>query len=965
MSALLQIFDTEGAEQLLSGNAPLLLSGRERVYRVAEGKVDVFLVRLENGEPAGQRHHVTRVEAGRLLLGIDFDSLAPGWGLMAVGGPGTRLQLIERKRLAGGERDAELLPLIEEWVGGLTSRFRRHLPPKVVQMLEVGTALDLADGTAALSRQPLVWVRQEAGESHLLAQERLRLDAETGIFPLPDYLWLQAKGEGARLSAVNGADWLREDADWKALDGFHRMALDGLRWLTESGDEEEAQRLRQRLASEYATVEGALHELTAIVGTRKKARPGLGEGDRLLAACRIVGEASHIKIVPHPASLRGAVQLDPLANIARASHIRTRKIALKGEWWKQDAGPLLGYFEEGGEPVALLPRADCASYELHDPGTGTITRVDAELAEKLQGFAYSLYRSFGAEKLNLLGVMRFGAAGRLRDMATIGIMGGLIGLLGLLTPVATGYLIDTVIPSADTGQLAQLTVALIAVAFGTTMFELTRGFSQLRLEGKMDGTIQSAVWDRLLKLPATFFRDYTAGDLAVRANGITEIRQTLSGTTLSSILSALFSVFSLILMFFYSSKLAWIGLGLVVLAILISVGLSFLTLRHERKLAEIEGKISGLVLQLLNGIAKLRASGAESRAFSLWSKEFGKQQQFAFKAENTRNIVQVVTSVYPLLTSMVFFATVAFFFGGDKLSTGEFLAFNSAAGTFMGSMVGLTNTLMGVLGIVPTYERAKPILHGIPEVDEAKADPGQLNGAIEVSNVTFSYGPDEPLILHNVSLQIHPGEFVALVGPSGSGKSTLFRLLLGFEQPNSGSIYYDGQDLAGLDVTAVRRQLGVVLQNGTLMAGDIFTNIIGSAPLTLQDAEEAARMCGLDDDIKDMPMGMHTVVSDGGGTLSGGQRQRLLIARAIVTKPRILYFDEATSALDNRTQAIVSSSLDKLQATRVVIAHRLSTVVNADRIFVMQGGRIVQQGSYDELMKQGGLFAELAKRQVA
>ncbi len=965
MSALRQRFETEGSEQRLAGNAPLLLGGREQVYRVAEGKVDLFLIRLDEGEPAGQRHHVHRVEAGQLLLGIDFDRLAPGWGLLTVGGPGTRLQLIERRRLVGGGHDAELLPLIEEWVAGLTSRLRRQLPPKIVKMLQAGSALELADGTAALSREPVLWVRQEAGESHLLAQPQLRLEVGAGRLPLPDHLWLQAQGEGACLSAVSGNEWLREDPEWAALDGFHRLALQGLHWLIEVAEQEEAQRLRQRLANEQTTVEEALHELTAIIGNHRQPRPAVGEGDCLLAACRLVGEAAQIRIVPHPAALRGDVQLDPLANIARASHIQLRRVALKDEWWRQDAGPLLGYFEGGGEPVALLPRADGVSYELHDPGSGSVSRVDAALAGQLQGFAFSFYRAFGAERLDLLGLLRFGVAGRQRDMVTIGLMGVLVGLLGLLTPVATGHLIDAVIPSADHGQLAQLTLALIAVAFGTTMFELTRGFSQLRLEGKMDGVLQSAVWDRLLKLPATFFSNYTAGDLAMRANGITEIRRALSGTTLSSMLSALFSVLSLGLMFLYSSTLAWIGLGLVLLAITISAGLSWITLRHERQLAEVEGRISGLVLQLLNGVAKLRASGAESRAFARWSKAFGQQQTLAFKAENSRNVVQVVNAVFPLLTSMVFFAAMAFMLDAGGLTTGEFLAFNAAAGTFTGAMVGLTNTVIGVLGIVPIYERAKPILRGIPEVDDAKADPGQLEGAIEVSNVSFSYGPDQPLILQDVSLQIHPGEFVALVGPSGSGKSTLFRLLLGFEQPNAGSIYYDGQELAGLDITAVRRQLGVVLQNGSLMAGDIFTNIIGSAPLTLRDAEEAAKMCGLDEDIKAMPMGMHTVVSDGGGTLSGGQRQRLLIARAIVTKPRILYFDEATSALDNRTQAIVSASLEKLQATRVVVAHRLSTVINADRIFVLQGGRIVEQGCYDELLQQGGLFAELAKRQVA
>jgi ABC-type bacteriocin/lantibiotic exporter with double-glycine peptidase domain len=276
----------------------------------------------------------------------------------------------------------------------------------------------------------------------------------------------------------------------------------------------------------------------------------------------------------------------------------------------------------------------------------------------------------------------------------------------------------------------------------------------------------------------------------------------------------------------------------------------------------------------------------------------------------------------------------------------------------------MTGAIVTVLAIVPLYERAKPILHSLPEVDAAKADPGRLRGDIEVSHLSFSYqAADGPQILRDLSLSIRAGQFVAIVGPSGSGKSTLLRCLLGFEQPSSGAIFYDGQDMSVVDITAIRRQLGVVLQNGQILPGDIFKNIVGASGLTLDDAWEAARLCGLEQDIKDMPMGMHTVVVGGG--LSGGQQQRLLIARAIVHKPRIIYFDEATSALDNKTQALVSASLEQLDATRIVIAHRLSTVRNADLIVVLEGGLVREQGTFEQLMERNGLFAQLAARQIA
>jgi ATP-binding cassette subfamily C protein len=324
----------------------------------------------------------------------------------------------------------------------------------------------------------------------------------------------------------------------------------------------------------------------------------------------------------------------------------------------------------------------------------------------------------------------------------------------------------------------------------------------------------------------------------------------------------------------------------------------------------------------------------------------------------------VFNAAYPIITSLAIFATLAAS-QARGLSTGQFLAFSAAFAQLLFAALQLSAALISILRVIPIYERAKPILETLPEADQGKADPGELWGEIEINHVSFRYKDNGPLVLKDVSLHIKPGEFVALVGPSGSGKSTFLRLLLGFESPESGAIYYDGQDLTGLDMGSVRQQIGVVLQNGKIMSGLLMQNIIGSSLLSVDDAWEAARMAGLDEDIRRMPMGMFTMVSEGGGTFSGGQRQRLMIARAIAHKPRIVFFDEATSALDNRTQEIVSRSLEGLHATRVVIAHRLSTISNAHRIYVVDGGRIVQTGTYSELIAQPGLFADLAKRQTA
>jgi ABC-type bacteriocin/lantibiotic exporter with double-glycine peptidase domain len=382
---------------------------------------------------------------------------------------------------------------------------------------------------------------------------------------------------------------------------------------------------------------------------------------------------------------------------------------------------------------------------------------------------------------------------------------------------------------------------------------------------------------------------------------------------------------------------------------------------------KVEGRISALVLQLLTGVSKLRVTGAESRAFAEWAREFAQKKKLALRTGMIEGWLATFNAAFPVVSAMlIFWVLLTYVQGpGASMSAGHFIAFYTAFGTFLAQMLQLSNAAMSVLLVVPLYERAQPILDAMPEVDTTKADPGELAGRIDVDHVSFRYVEDGPLILNDVSIQIAAGEYVAIVGPSGSGKSTLFRMLLGLDNPESGAIYFDGKNLSQLDVAKTRRRMGTVMQTGKIRNGSIFENIVGSSPLTMEDAWEAARMAGFDLDVKQMPMGMQTMLQQGGMTLSGGQRQRLMIARAIVNKPRILLLDEATSALDNRTQAIVSQSLQGLQATRVAIAHRLSTIRHADKIYVLEGGRLAQAGTYDELSSQSGLFADLIRRQVA
>ena len=696
---------------------------------------------------------------------------------------------------------------------------------------------------------------------------------------------------------------------------------------------------------------------------RERTQTGSSQ-ELLLAATGAIGRALGIPI--HPPAHSDNWQ-NPVEAIARASRIRLRQITLRGQWWQTASTPVLAYTVDDC-PVALLPTA-AGGYEIFDPLNQSRSVINQQSAAAIAPTAYIFYRPFPAQ-LQPLTLLQFALGKHWRELILILLTGIATTLLGMLIPQATAILIDQVIPSANRSSLAQIAFGLLAVAVGSLVFQLAQGLAIIRLETFADSTTQAAMWDRLLNLKSTFFRQFSIGDLNSRVSGVSQIREQLSGTVLRTLFSGLFSLLNLGLLFYYSGSLALVAVAVALIYIVVTIVSGILTVRKFRPLLEQQGELFGVMVQLIDGVAKLRVAGAEARAFAYWGKQYRRQLHLILSTQAIEDILAVINKVLPAITNAILFGLAATMLQqsqaqGSSFSTGTFLAFNTAFGALIGGVTGLSSTVIDVLEVVPLWQRAQPILQAIPEADASKTDPGRLTGKLAIDQLSFRFRDDSPLTLDRVSFRAEPGEFIALVGPSGSGKSTLLRLLLGFEVPESGSIDYDDRALASLDIQAVRRQLGVVLQNGRLMSASIFENIAGNALMTLDDAWEAAQMAGFADDIAAMPMGMHTVVSEGGTNLSGGQRQRLLIARALALKPKILLFDEATSALDNKTQAIVSASLDQLQATRIVIAHRLSTIRNADRIYVLQAGRIVQKGSFTELANQAGLFAQLMARQMA
>ncbi len=931
------------------GAHPILLNGSEDIWSVETGAVDIFAVPLAAAVPAGAREHICRIGPGQAFHGLGAASREAQTGLLAVGLPRTQLLSLERSDPA----------LIDAWLAALTGTLTQPLPHVYRDAAPVGRFTVKPDEHWC-TRGEVVWLIESSAEIFWMpAQQPL----SSGVpFPLTQATWLATRSEG-EISFQSTPDVVQAGRLEAGLVAFNAAFLEYLRQRRARRDESAQQRLALKHHADDQAFGNALGGLAGVLATEDdRLQFTARTGDNLIDACQLVMEAGglHVQLRSDTQSTDGGGRIEQLAHQARAA---LRQVTLSSEsWWREDVGPLLGFRRDDGSPVALLP-AGGNGYLMVNPATGTRAPLDRESAAGLADTAVMFFRTFPNRAIGMLDLVRFGLAGTGRDVSRLFVFGALGGLLALFTPVATGFLIDSVIPNAQGDELVQLVLLLLAATLGVSAFELTRAIAMLRIEGRMGNATQAAIIERLLHLPAPFFRNYAAGDLAQRAFGIASILNLLTSTTQTALLGWIFGLFSYAYLFFVSWQLALLATVLVAVLLIFTVALNFWRLKLERQMFQVQGNIASRVFQILNGIGKLRASGAEKRAFSLWAAAFTRQKTLDFKTRRIGNYLAVFNGGYRVLAMLLLFAAVALVL--PDISTGNFLAFNTAFAQFLAATIAMIVALTDSLNAVPLYERAKPILSALPETSEMKRAPGELSGAIDISHVSFRYTPDGPLILDDVSIKIDPGEFVAFVGPSGSGKSTLFRLLLGFEQPESGAIYYDNQDLAGLDIGAVRRQLGVVLQSGKLMPGDIFTNIVGASPLTLEDAWEAARMAGFEDDIKSMPMGMHTIIAEGAGTISGGQKQRLMVARAIVKKPRILLFDEATSALDNRTQAIVAESVGRLNATRVVIAHRLSTIIKADRIFVVESGRVIESGNYEELMAQSGHFAELAKRQLA
>lgn len=716
--------------------------------------------------------------------------------------------------------------------------------------------------------------------------------------------------------------------------------------------------VREIKRSDQDAFEDSIFRMASVV--LGKHDSNLAQDERLLtkAALDDILKYYHFRPVEIPDSVRDSEE--QLEYVLRPHGIMRRNVELKKNWYQTAFGPMLAYRKEDRRPVALLPRK-YAGYYYHDPETGNKIKLSRKTAKEFDMDAVCFYRPLPLKKLGIPDLILYMKdCFSVADVVIFLILTLVVVLIGMITPRITKTLTDVVLDSKNIPFLAGTAIFMVCVAISSLLFSSVKNLAMNRIQTKTSLSVEAALIARIMSLPAGFFRSYSSGELSSRFESARQLCSTLLGTFFSNGITSVVSLLYITQIFRYAPALVGPAVLIIIITIGLSVIASLMQMKISRTVMENTAKNTGFSYELIKGVQKIKIAGAEKRSFALWANSYAEVSKYVYDVPLFLKVNSAITLGVSLAgTILLYYIAVK-----SAVTPSDYLAFNAAYGSVMGTFTALAGTALSIANIKPVLKMAEPILKTEPETSENKTMVTSLAGNIELNNVYFRYKDSMPYVVKGINLKIKAGEYIGIVGTTGCGKSTLMRLLLGFETPEKGAIYYDGKDMTKLELRSLRRKIGSVTQDGTLFQGDIYSNIVISAPhLSVDAAWEAAEIAGIADDIRDMPMGMQTMISEGQGGISGGQKQRLMIARAVAPKPKILMFDEATSALDNKTQKLVSEALDGLKSTRLVIAHRLSTIKHCDRIIVLDAGEIIEDGTYEELIAKNGLFAELAKRQ--
>ena len=957
-----------------AGNLPVKLDDSDSAWFIDQGTVDLFLVEFKDGVEQAAPKHLLRRESGWLLPGVASDEQGAKdkdttLSLIAKGLPGTLLKRVPTSSLSE-VHPAELAAQTDTWLTDIIAALARFVSrsPRPTALAEPGLTRTLGPSTLS-ARRGVVWVSQPSLGASLFMDmlDPAELDEPGGpreaVIPLTRASWLSLFDE-ATVAGTSTETLAREGSLLAALAFFHAVAFALERLNRRLAVVDDASLERERTTS-HRTAEKTARQRLFNIYDLPIDRDADVEDTALADALRIVGRHQGIDFrIP----ARSGLSDSPvgLVDILDASGVRARRVRFRadGNWWRGDSNALLAFRAVDGQPVALLPGM-FGRYREVDPVSKRSVRITADRAAALQQEAWMFYPPLPAGNVkpaDLLGIALRGSTGDLTRLVIAGIPGGLIKLLPAL---ALGFVANHVVAGGNAGVLYAVAVTLAAFGLLGALLHLLQSAAMMRLEGRSASRVEAAFWDRLMRLPPSTLHRHSAGDLAMSGMTFQNLRDGLQGVVAESVLSVIFLLPVFAVIFFYDATLGVIALVFSLASLLLAVAFGLRQMSPYGRMIGATRRVAGRLFQIVEGVAKLRVENAEGSAFAIWARDYREQKRAELELSALEGHSRAFSAALPFLAAgVLLFAVVT---AGDRnVPVGDFLVVYTVFIAFQSAIARLGESFGTLAGMLPAFDQMRPILAAVPETEVEGAPVERLGGELLFDHISFRYDPDGPLILDDVTIHARPGEFVAIAGESGAGKSTLFRLALGIDRPSAGAVYYDGRDLRHLNLKQVRRKIGAVPQSVRLHPQDLWDNIVAHHEgTTTEEVWQTARTAGIEREIKAMPMGMMTMVGASGSVLSGGESQRVTIARSLIGSPRIMLLDEATNWLDNESQAEVMQNLALLTSTRIVIAHRLSTLEQADRIYVLQAGRVVQSGSFSELMEVDGVFKELVKRQVA
>ena len=960
-----------GASVPCAGNLPVKLDDPDSVWFIDQGAVNLFLVELKDGVEQAAPQHLLRRESGWLLPGVAPDQREDGedntLSIIAKGLPGTILKRLPASLLSR-VHPAELAEQTDTWLIAITetlSRFANPLP-RPTALAEPGRTQALAPCTLSV-RRGVVWVSEPPRGASLFMGivDSAELAEASGpheaVIPLTRTSWLALFDE-ATLTGISTESLAEQGMLLPALASFHAVAFSLERLNRRLVVVDDVNLERARTASRRTAEKAARQRLFNIYDLPID-RDASVEDTALAEALQLIGrhEGIDFKI---PARSGPSNTPVGLVEVLDASGIRARRVRFKaeGSWWRGDSNAMLAFRAEDGRPVVLLP-GRFGRYREIDPVSKRSLRVTADRAGELAEEAWMFYRPLPPEGVKLADLMEIALRGSAADLARLVIAGLPYGMIKLLPALALGFVANEISAGGSAGAIYAVAVAVAAFGLLGALLHLFQSTAMMRLEGRSASRVEAAFWDRLMRLPPSILHRHPAGDLAMSGMTFQNLRDGLRGVVANSFLSIIFLLPVFGVIFFYDATLGLITLVFSLASLLVAVALGLRQISPYGRMISAARRVAGRLFQLVGGISKLRMDNAEGSAYAIWARDYREQKRAEIELGALEGHSRAFGAALPFLAGGVLLFAVA---GERNIPVGDFLVVYTVFIVFQSAIARLGESFGAIAAMRPAFEQMRPLLSAVPETVTEGEPVEYLGGEILFDRISFRYDPDGPLILDDVTIHARPGEFVAIAGESGAGKSTLFRLALGIDWPTAGAVYYDGRDLKHLNLKQVRRKIGAVPQSVGLHPQDLWDNLVSHHDgVATEEVWAAARTAEVEAQIRDMPMGMMTMVGASGSVLSGGESQRITIARSVIGSPRIMLLDEATNWLDNESQAKVMRNLADLTSTRLIIAHRLSTLEQADRIYVLQAGKVVQCGSFNELKEVDGVFKELIKRQIA